>query len=406
MTTLRPMTTLGDSTMTIEVIGDANCYFQERACRDLQSKLSKQGIYLRRFKGEATEIDLTGKTVSTLVAAHKGILAIQKQARKDSVTVTVTYGGEATDFDLDAMVKQPTPADDHDVMRKIRNWSALSGAKILRALELMDLNPEPVKDGRKLVGFRFTIPGYDEAVYEYNYDGIKPNYRNDDKLITERYKAAKDYLVQAASDLLGLPNPNARAGLPTRARDYRTDLTIRTCPCCFRDIKASEHTNGLIADHGFTIEGRGWSGWGGARMGGCSGVGRLPWEKSCEPAQEMITFLLGRSDAMVTHLAALEAGEVTELTVPDRTQPWDRQLRARPTKVVTPADGYEWKDALRQAISGTRNQIRRLWDGSYGTIPWYRMAVRTWKPVADDQVAVGAPEGRPEGSDYNNKPEV
>jgi hypothetical protein len=221
-----------------------------------------------------------------------------------------------------------------------------------------------------------------------------------------RYKATVEYIVEKASELLGLPNPNERAGLPPRARDYRTDLTIRTCPCCFRDIKASEHTSKRMADHGYTINGRDWSGYGGFRQGGCRGGGRDPWEKSCEPAKEQVEALIDLSSRVEARLYALENGEVTELTVVDQSKTYNWRTEPKPTKTVTPDDGYEWKNALDRAITATRRDLRQLWSGGYGSIPWYRMAIRTWKPIPDDHIAVGAPSGRPSDEDFAGQPEV
>ena len=120
----------------------------------------------------------------------------------------------------------------------------------------------------------------------------------------------------------------------------------------------------------------------------------------------MVTRLEAHSDKLLARLAALENGEITEFKVDDRSQPYNRETRSYPKKVVTPADGYEFRQARQQAIVSTQGEIRRVWSGGFGSLPWYRMAVRTWKPVADDQVAVGAPEGRPEDTDFTGKPDA
>jgi hypothetical protein len=221
-----------------------------------------------------------------------------------------------------------------------------------------------------------------------------------------RYVAATRYIVGQASDLIGLPHPIEDDGRPARARDYRTDLTIRTCPVCFRDIKASGHTHGLIADHGYQISERGWSGYGGSRIGSCQGVSEQPWEKNCEPAKKAIIWLEKENAQLFKHLMALTTGQVLELSV--STQKYNRatQRHETETRVVTSDDGWEWKKALKAEIFKTKRSLQQLWDGSYGSLPWYRMAVRTWKPVGDDVPAVGAPRTRPEAIDFRGKPEI
>lgn len=207
--------------------------------------------------------------------------------------------------------------------------------------------------------------------------------------------AAKKVLVGLASEVLGLEDPDARKGLPPRARDYRTDLTIRTCPVCFRDIKASDHTHGMIADHGYTIDP-------GYRTGSCSGAGRLPWEKSCKPAVEEIPNLLAYSNKVEARLVNLTSGKVTSLTI---RGDYDWKTRTYEKVNIGPED-YRWKSALAQAIHSKRGTLRNLWSGYYGSIPWMRMAVRTWEPVADDHIAVGAPTHPLVDEDFEGKPEV
>jgi len=193
---------------------------------------------------------------------------------------------------------------------------------------------------------------------------------------------------------LGLGNPSESTGLPPRARDYRTDLTIRTCPVCFRDIKASDHTQGFMADHGFIIRP-------GYRTGHCPGTGLLPWETSCEPAIEEIESLLAYSATVVAKLAALESGRVKTLTA-NGSYDWKTQTYVE--VVLTPADGRKWEGALKQRVNTTRREIAHLWGKHYPSIPWMRMAVRTWTPVLGTTPAVGAPRGIPEGTDFDGMP--
>lgn len=398
MTTLRPLTPLTDATLTVVCDHD---YSQSDLRRTLGNKL-KSIDRIPQFEGDTLRVNLGGVTVSELIAAHKALAREAKRLRKWDYPVEVAYGGEAADMDLNALGKEPTPDEDYDIMRKVRNGSSLTGSKMLRAFELMGLDAGKVKNGRKLVGFRVNVPGVDQEVYNFNYGNLSLGFNGDrDEDEVARYKAAREWMVAKASELLGVENPNERAGLPTRARGFRTDLTIRTCPCCFRDIKASEHTKGRMAHHGYTIEGRDYSGFGGWRSGSCGGTDRLPWEKSCEPAKELLADLLAYSDKVEARLAALEGGEVNYLL----TDKYDWKTRSYLKKTVTPDDGYEWKSALENAITKTRRTLKGLWDGSFESIPWLRMAIRTWEPVADNHIAVGAPNHEILEEDFVGKPE-
>jgi len=412
---LRPLTILDNAALTITAAGD-NDWSRKTALGDISRMMDKYKVDFR--KGEGT-VDLTGKTVSVLVGVHRGINRIAKSAKKDGVIVKVAYLGEAAGYDLDGMAKEPTPAEDHDCLKKARKGAALTGAKWARALELMGLNPETVKEGRKLVGFKVTLPGMDEDTYEIKYGSLAPSgepeyEHHPEGPEREAYEARKEEhwaakaaaqkaIVELASKALGLEDPDERAGLPTRSRDYRTDLTIRTCPVCFRDIKASGHTHGLMADHGYTINGRDYSGYGGERMGSCTGTGRLPWEKSCDPAKEFTTGLLDLSKRVEDSLEALTTGKVTKLKV-NGDYNWKTRTYAKVE--VTPADGRKWEKALASAVFATKRDLTHLWNGDYGSIPWMRMAVRTWTPVADDHVAIGAPNHPTVEADFAGMPAV
>lgn len=410
MPELRPLTTLGKAAVEIAVTGpEDKSYRVEWVVGDLDRMLSKH-IKARVRNGDA--LDLTGRTVSDLVAFHRGLVRATKKAAKDDVVVETTYLGEAADYDLDDLAKEPTPAEDHDVLMKVRKGSSLTGTKWARALELMGLKAEKVKSGRKLVGYRVALPDMDEALYKVEYGSLtlegepEYEYHRDGSPEKEAYEAARDDWREAnkaarkvlkglASKVLGLEDPDERKGHPPRARDYRTDLTIRTCPVCFRDIKASDHTHGKIADHGYTIDP-------GYRTGSCAGTGRLPWEKSCDPAVEEIPHLLAYSERVEARLAALTSGEVTELKVRGS---YDWKTREYEWVAVGP-DDYRWESALRSAVTDAKRTLVNLWNGHYGSIPWMRMAVRTWEPVADDHIAVGPPTHPVLDEDYEGKPEV
>lgn len=221
----------------------------------------------------------------------------------------------------------------------------------------------------------------------------------------EAAKTIEDYIIAKACEILGVENKFADVdpNRPVRSRDYLTDLTIRTCPVCFRDIKASGHTHGMMADHGYTIQGRSY--WmsdfgGGHRSGSCEGVNVLPWEKACDPAKEEIERLERLSESLMTCLTDLRDNKITEIQIEER------DFNTRKMILITriPADGYKWKQTLERRIWETEGELRRLWSGFCGSIPWYRMAVRTWAPVPDDVPAVGAPRHKRTPEDFVGKP--
>ena len=407
MTRLRPMTTLKNVTVTLTIESgesehrraNAASYVRRVVYQDLGGEIPKwkEGQKDQRYSASVTVSDLT---VSALIAFSKRLVSFQKELAKvypwektnmkantPKVDFKFHIGGDAEGYDFAKLAKEPSPKEDWDVLRKLRNKSELTNKRWARAFWLLGLEAIPIKKGRKITGF--TVEGVD-----HNETPCK--YGNPFKWTFELDKDARAVWISKASELMDLPDPALTFGHPPRARDYRTDLTIRTCPCCFRDIKASEHTGFRMADHGFEIHGRDWSGWGGYRTGSCEGVDRLPWEKSPEATKEMIPGLVAFSDRLVKRF---QAGPPK--TLPHPSYPFisraEKYIDATHPKWATAVD--YWKRKLLRALSD-------LWNGHYGSIPWFRAAVRTWKPVADDQIAVGAPLCKPEPEDFNGKPAI
>jgi len=403
MTNLRPMTMLENVTLTVKVTGEAMDEYQRKnAVNEIRRVVLDYGRLPKWEEGRKgiagidqyywEEAILEGVSVSALTRLHKRLAAVQKEAARwyyygaaygPEVQVEFQIGGDAEGYDFAKLAKEPTPKEDWDVLRKLRNKSDLTNKKWQRAFWLLGLEATPIKEGRKITGF--TV------------EGVEHNQARNERGRMEEWVWVLDKDVRAvwigkASDLLGLPDPALTVGLPARARDYRTDLEIRTCPCCFRDIKASGYTDGAIADHGFTINGRGWSGWGGYRTGSCKGVGRLPWEQSPEATKEMIPAMLAHSAALARELTE---GPPAKLAHPSQSRhPGEKIDAAHP----------EWASAVRSWRYTLTRELADLWTGNYGSIPWYRCTIRTWKPVADDVPAVGAPLCKPETDDFNGKP--
>jgi hypothetical protein len=404
--TLRPMTNLEDVTLAVKVTGGQN-YARNRRVDYVRRIVGEAGADLPKDAHSGREVyceavSLTGHTVSALTKLHKRLTAAKKEAAKlctyrpcadDIITIDFQFGGDAEGYDFAKLAKLPTPQEDWDVLRKLRNKSDLTNKQWGRAFALMGYDAVPIKSGRKITGF--TVGGVE-------YNETPSNYGRPTKW-TYAPEEARAAWVARASELLGLPDPALTVGLPLRARDYRTDLSIRTCPCCFRDIKASGHTHGLMADHGFTIDGRDWSGWGGERQGGCPGVGLVPWERSPDGCEMMLRGTEKHAARLERDVARLDSGAVTSLTV---DTPRHVQRAGGPKKqTFTPSD-LGWASAFNNARRGLVNELKGHWDGGYATIPWFRMALRTWKPVADSQIAVGAPLGRPTAYDYADKPAI
>ncbi len=399
MTRLRPMTTLKNVTVTLTIESgesehrraNATGYVRRVVYQDLGGEIPKwkEGQKDQRYSASVGVFDLT---VSALIAFSKRLVSFQKELAKvypwektnmkantPKVDFKFHIGGDAEGYDFAKLAKEPSPKEDWDVLRKLRNKSELTNKKWARAFWLLGLEATPIKKGRKITGF--TVEGVDHNEKASEWGKPYPwTYAFD--------KDVRAVWISKASELLGLPDPALLEGLPSRARDYRTDLTIRTCPCCFRDIKASEHTGFRMADHGFQIHGRDWSGWGGYRTGSCKGVDRLPWEKSPDATKEMIPGLVAFSDRLVERV---KAGPPAKL-----------KLHGSEIDATHP----EWATAVRYWKHNLLRALGELWNGRYGSIPWFRAAVRTWKPVADDQIAVGAPLCKPEPEDFNGKPAI
>ena len=272
MTNLRPMTTLETVTLTVKIAGGESEYRRKNAVSYVSRVVFEKGGDLPKWKDAqkdqlysasiAMEWDLT---LSSVIHLYKRLVTFQKNLAKtysweeaDTPKVQFEFhiGGDAEGYDFAKLAKEPTPQDDWGVLRKLRKKAELNNKQWARAFWLLGLEATPIKKGRKITGF--TVEGVD-------HNESPSNYGRPFKWTYDLDKDARAVWISKASELMGLPDPALTFGHPPRARDYRTDLTIRTCPCCFRDIKASEHTGFRMADHGFQIHGRDWSGWGGYR---------------------------------------------------------------------------------------------------------------------------------------------
>lgn len=400
MTNLRPMTNLERVTLAVKVTGgqdyarNVSVDYVRRIVREAGADLPKDAHSGREVYCEA--VSLTGHTVSSITKLHKQLAFAKKEAAKlctyrpwedDIITIDFQFGGDTDGYDFVKLAKLPTPQEDWDVVRKLRKRADLTNKQWGRAFWLLGLEATPIKRGRKITGF--TVEGVEYSEKPSGFRGRM------EKWVWVLDKDVRAVWIGKASELMGLPDPSLTVGLPARARDYRTDLEIRTCPCCFRDIKASVYTGWAIADHGFTIGGRDhWSGWGGYRTGSCKGVGRVPWEQSPYATEEMIPAMLKHSEALALELVD---GPPAKLAHPSQSRHPGEKIDATHS---------EWETAVRYWRNAMTRALADLWTGHYGSIPWYRAAVRTWEPVGDDVPAVGAPLCKPEANDFNGKPAI
>jgi hypothetical protein len=186
----------------------------------------------------------------------------------------------------------------------------------------------------------------------------------------ERRKKALFQLRAEACALLKLPLPDLDDGRPARARDYRTDMTIRTCQGCFRDIKA---TDGTMADHGYTINRANMYSTG-QRMGSCTGVGHVPYEAGFDQIADMLLAELNGSRESEARLDDLRTGRVHTMEVRD----WNSSTGAYTIRTIHRADGYVFNEAIRSSIYQIESSQRARWSSKFWSIPWLRMAIRDW----------------------------
>ena len=204
----------------------------------------------------------------------------------------------------------------------------------------------------------------------------------------------------AVSGLMGVPVPrDPRDPRPVHRRDAQTDFSIRTCPICFRDIKA---TKGVMADHGYHLVGRDYSNFGGWRSGSCHGVGKRPWEVSPDALRATIPGMVKSAHEMKAYLAKLRLGKPTLKHM--ETTGYGRNKKAELVTLRPGDKGYDYR--LRREITKTENSLKEEWSTRFPGIPWYRAAVRMWKKGDPKAPAVGAPDPTPTLIDRRGDPVI
>ena len=312
--------------------------------------------------------------------------------------------------------------------------------RVVTALEALGVTAKLHKEGRTVVAA--TLSGAVPTMkvtsrYPYCCKRLTPA----DLLRTE---ALRDLACEALGE--GEKRRRQKQGLPTTARSEDPD--VRTCGCCFRDIKATaDDRRGrnpspghradrftLTVDHGYKVDGGGWSYGMGAcrhrngtrwsfRSGGCIGTGLLPLEESVEGPELLLSSALHHSVSLVRAIRRYEEALAVFKASPDGPWPtmpeafrtvkvqgeWVRGangVRGHHARLDVGPEDYRWLRAVEGAKRSAVSELRNLWSAHFGSVPWLRAVVREWAPQAADVVPCkGAPLVTVLEADYAGKPE-
>lgn len=185
---------------------------------------------------------------------------------------------------------------------------------------------------------------------------------------------------------------------PVYHRNALTDFTIRTCQCCWRDIKVHpDPTYGpIMVLHGYERPGDGHT------HGNCPGVDLPPYEKSCvavrEEAAARLTYSNNLLMALRRHVYRTpklrwDTGRTEEV---EETGPDGRPRKGKRPIMEDIEPGHRAYAAQHRYVQRELvMQIERLWHPRFNSIPWLRYAVEVWKLWPDDQPMRGAPDEVP-----------
>lgn len=268
---------------------------------------------------------------------------------------------------------------DDVLLQKLRKGAGLKNfANAQRAYALLGLKMEALPKPHK--GFVLETPehgtfevgthGYAKVPeYAYSY-GIYLHVPDAQRDVARAFQL---WLKAAAAKKLGAPTIEEERAEGERARDYKTDFTIRTCPVCFRDIKA---TKGVMADHGYTVQ---WHSF----QGRCPGVRAKPWEVSPAATEKYLKQLIEHAESVRKRIETVgKDGHALHI----------ENFRTKKLETVEPND-TRYPRIAEQMREKLQSELRQIVSPRFGGIPWYRMAIRTWTPGSADAPAVGAPRG-------------
>lgn len=133
---------------------------------------------------------------------------------------------------------------------------------------------------------------------------------------------------------------------------------VGKCGVCEGDFKLTHASKSPAVDSpGFKLVHHGYKRPGDGEIhGDCYAVGMAPYEVSTEATEQYRKLVDNQLDNQQRHLERLESGEVTEL----RKLISGAWARVPEYKVLTPADGWEFKDELRSRIGSTKYRIQNL----------------------------------------------
>jgi len=120
---------------------------------------------------------------------------------------------------------------------------------------------------------------------------------------------------------------------------------LGTCGCCEREIKVRA---GVLVHHGYRRPGDG------SIEGDCYGARCVPHELSPEVARDYRDVVVWRRENEQKELQRAMTGQVTQLT----DQKWNNAARQYELVELTPADGYNWRQALERYKNRLSSRVR------------------------------------------------
>jgi len=178
---------------------------------------------------------------------------------------------------------------------------------------------------------------------------------------------------------------------PSMRRNATATRYVGRCGVCEGDFKLTHSSKSPSVDSpGFVLVHHGYKRPGdGAIHGDCFAVGMVPLEISTAPTEQYLALVDQQLADHQRHLEQLESGEIRELRKQVGRGTWGAPLEF---KVLTPADGWAFKDELRSRISATKYRIQNLnrEAARLETLVqnWVRRPVRTIEEEAEKMRAV------------------
>lgn len=161
---------------------------------------------------------------------------------------------------------------------------------------------------------------------------------------------------------------------------------VGKCGVCEGDFKLTHSSKSPSIDSpGFKLVHHGYKRPGDGEIhGDCYAVGMAPYEISTEATEQYMQMVDHQLASQQQYLERLENGEITELRKQIGRGTWGAPIEY---KVLTPADGWAFKDELRSRISETKYRITNMnrEAARLGSLiqNWVRRPVRTIEEEAE-----------------------